>query len=165
LQVLAGLPPGGPKPAKKDKAAAAPDAAPEEIKFAVGALSDQFGVLLVAKAREAVMGTTGEFILADVEVPNPDAKDGQPKTVKKTIKLPQFSETLENRLVAAGMTDGRSEDVIWVAGERAALGDDFAKMASDAFGGIDLDKVKIGTLPKEVARWVAENQKVLEALQ
>jgi hypothetical protein len=80
------------------------------------------------------------------------------------VKLPIYSSSYENRLAAASLLAAdRSEDVDWAFTERAVVKDDFTKEFEKNFN-TDLSKAKLSTFPKEIARWVMENQKVQGAL-
>lgn len=169
LKVLAGISLTAPTKAAPDADEDGDgDTKPTKQKFVSGELSDQLGTFLNKKSREVVLTTTGEFITASVEVPKAeDAKDTDPKTTTKIVKLPIFTESTEGRITAAGFLGAdRSQDLDWMVFERTTLHDDVAQMITDAFGGITIDQVgKLVKLPKEVLQWLNDNQKVLAAIK
>lgn len=133
-------------------------------KFAKNAVSDKFATYLAGREESIVLGKTGAFIEGDVDIPDPAAKPGQQKTVKRHVRLPVFSSTYEDRLAAAELLRAdRSEDIDWGFVERATVKDDFDKEFEKSFN-TDLTKLKLSKMPRDIARWVMENKKIQSRL-
>jgi hypothetical protein len=135
-----------------------------EYKLRKSDLADQLATYLANREEQIVLGQSGNYIEGDVEVPDPAAKPGSQKTIIRHVRLPVYTETFENRLAAASLLSAsRSEDVDWAFLERATVKDDFTKEFDKNFN-TDLSKAKTSKFPKEIARWVLENQKIQGAL-
>lgn len=134
-------------------------------KLLTSALSDRFATYLKERASATILERIDVGLEADIEIANPDKSDGAPKTVTKHVNLPLFKNSGKDRLQAAALLAAdRSEDPNWGMFERQSLKKAIATTYEQALG-IKLEEVKTDTLAPEVARWIAEGKRVIDAVK
>lgn len=138
----------------------------KDLKFRKSALADQLAAYLNQRGQQIIMAKSNQTIEGDIEVPNPSPTPGAPPspTTKKHVVLPVFTYSTEDRLKAAGLLkDGRSEDLGWAFDQRRSMKNELTKAIESAFG-MEISKIPMSQLPNDLARWMAENQKITAAL-
>lgn len=130
--------------------------------IASGDFADEMATVLTAKARPIVLDVES---YAEVETVTPVTEGvAAENTDVVKLKLPEFKNSTSQRIKAAALLGTqRSYSSTWAFDERRTLRNDLLKVLNDALGA-DIETVSLKTLSKDVAGWVIENRKVLQAL-
>ncbi len=129
-------------------------------KFVDHDLGDKLAGLFKEQVVRYTLATTGEFIVAEIELPS-DSGGGN-KIV--SVKLPIFQNDLDIRILGATLLkEGRGASSIWALYERSEAVLKLKKIIEDAIPA-PFPSLKPEKMPKAVAKWIVENKQVLLAL-
>lgn len=115
-------------------------------------VAEAFGKL----SERVIFDSAGSRIQAEIELPQ---EGGGTKRV--SVSLPVYKNEHADRVLAARLLQAkRGSSAIWGLHERTALMASLKKQMDESLR-YPSEKLSAGTLPKPVARWLVENQKVL----
>ncbi len=118
------------------------------------ALATELSAIFVGRASFFIEMTTGTL---SEEIAKGDG-------TKLKVEVPKYFFPLEIRLEAASLLHKRSEDLLWGLKARANLRNNLKKKADDGFK-TDTSTLIVEDLPDELALWLLEHRKVIEALE
>ncbi len=144
-------------------------------KFVEGKLSADLVPLFESRMRDYIFSTTGEFLMADIEIPivqqpipgTPATPAVLPAPVPirmASVKLPIFKYPLAIRTAAGSLLrDDRGENTEWGFIERMTFQEEFKKTLDTALTA-PIETVVPHKMPRSVARWILENRLVLASV-
>jgi len=119
---------------------------------------DELVPVFQERMQKYILSTTTEQISELVELP---AEDPAAAPTTTQLQLPKFAYSSEIRLEAAKLLRaGRSDAPEWGLAEKASVRDDLIDLMNKALP-VPFDKLSPEQLPKDVARWLLDNEQVL----